>query len=51
MEWVEKLNQSMDYIEENLTKELDYEQLARVACCSSYHFQRMFTYMAGMTLS
>lgn len=51
MEWVEKLNQSMDYIEENLTKELDYEQLGRVACCSSYHFQRMFTYMAGMTLS
>ncbi len=51
MEWVEKLNQSMDYIEQNLTKELDYEQLGRVACCSSYHFQRMFTYMAGMTLS
>jgi len=41
----------MNYIEEHLTDELDYEKLSRIACCSVYHFQRMFTYMAGMTLS
>lgn len=51
MEWVEKLNQCMDYIEEHLTDGIDYEQLGRIACCSAYHFQRMFTYMAGVTLS
>ena len=51
MEWVERLNQSMNYIEENLTGEIDYEQLGRIACCSTYHFQRMFTYMAGITLA
>ena len=51
MEWVERLNQSMDYIEEHLTDEIDYEQLGRIACCSAYHFQRMFTYMAGVTLA
>ncbi len=51
MEWVERLNDSMRYIEEHLTEEMDYEQLGRIACCSSYHFQRMFTYMAGVTLS
>lgn len=51
MEWVEKLNQSMNYIEEHLADEIDYEQLGRIACCSAYHFQRMFTYMAGLTLS
>ncbi len=51
MEWVERLNQSMRYIEEHLTEELDYDQLGRIACCSAYHFQRMFTYMAGVTLS
>lgn len=51
MEWVEKLNQCMVYIEENLTREIDPERLGRLACCSSYHFQRMFTYMAGVTLS
>lgn len=51
MEWVERLNQSMKYIEEHLAGEIDYEQLGRIACCSGFHFQRMFTYMAGMTLS
>lgn len=51
MEWVERLNESMNYIEEHLTGEIDYEQLGKIACCSAYHFQRMFTYMAGVTLS
>ncbi len=51
MEWVERLNQSMAYIEEHLTGEIDYEQLGRIACCSTYHYQRMFTYMAGITLA
>lgn len=51
MEWIERLNESIHYIEEHLTKEIDYEQLGRIACCSAYHFQRMFTYMAGVTLS
>lgn len=51
MEWVERLNQSMDYIEQHLTQEIDYGELARLACCSAYHFQRMFTYMAGVPLA
>lgn len=51
MEWIERLNRAIDYIEENLTDEIDYEQLGNIACCSSYHFQRMFSYMAGMPLS
>ncbi|MDE7435943.1 MAG: AraC family transcriptional regulator [Lachnospiraceae bacterium] len=51
MEWVERLNESINYIEEHLTGEIDYEQLGRIACCSAYHFQRMFTYMADVTLS
>ena len=51
MEWVERLNQSMNYIEEHLTEEIDYEQLGRIACCSAYHYQRMFTYMAGISLA
>ncbi len=34
-----------------MTDEIDYEQLGRIACCSTYHYQRMFTYMAGLTLA
>lgn len=51
MEWVERLNQSIVYIEEHLTSEIDYERLGQIACCSAYHYQRMFTYMAGITLA
>ncbi len=51
MEWIERLNDAIRYIEEHLTDKIDYEQLGRIACCSSYHFQRMFAYMAGVPLS
>lgn len=51
MEWIERLNDAIGYIEEHLTEEIDYGQLGRIACCSSYHFQRMFAYMAGIPLS
>lgn len=51
MEWIDRLNGAVAYIEENLTNTIDYEQVGHIACCSAYHFQRMFTYMAGVPLS
>lgn len=51
MEWIERLSQAINYMEEHLTDKVDYEELGRIAGCSSYHFQRMFSYMAGMPLS
>ena len=51
MEWIERLNNAIGYIEEHLSDEIDYEQLGRIACCSAFHFQRMFTYMAGIPLA
>lgn len=51
MEWVDRLNQAIDYLEEHLSEEISYEEAARAAGCSSYHFQRMFTYLAGTPLS
>ena len=51
MEWVDGLNQTIAYIEDHLTGEIDYESLAKLACCSAYHYQRMFAYMAGVPLS
>ncbi len=50
MDWIERLNHAINHIEEHLTEEMDYERLGQIACCSSYHFQRMFTYMAGIPL-
>ncbi|HIR88737.1 MAG TPA: AraC family transcriptional regulator [Candidatus Fimimorpha faecalis] len=51
MDWLKNLNNAIDYIENNLDKEISYEEAARIACCSTYYFQRMFSYVAGISLS
>lgn len=51
MEWIDRLNKAINYIEEHITEKIHYEQLAKIACCSTYHFQRMFSYMANIPLS
>lgn len=51
MEWIDRLNQAISYMEEHLTEEISYEELGHIAHCSSYHFQRMFGYIAGVSLS
>lgn len=51
MDWVKQLNQALAYIEANLEGEIHLERAAQLACCSTYHFQRMFTYLAGIPLS
>ncbi|CAM2966518.1 AraC family transcriptional regulator [Hathewaya histolytica] len=51
MEWLERLNESIQYIESNLDGKIEYERAAKIACCTAYHFQRMFSYIAGVPLS
>jgi AraC family transcriptional regulator len=51
MDWIERLNSVINYIEESLTEEIDLEVISKIALCSPYHFQRMFAYMADMPLS
>lgn len=51
MEWIERLNNAINYIEEHLTDEIEYEQIARVAYCSAFHFQRLFSYITDVPLS
>lgn len=51
MEWLKKLSSAIEYIENNLDNEISYDEAAKIACCSSYYFQRMFTYVAGISLS
>ena len=51
MDWLHWLNEAMAYIEEHLCDEIETERLVQIARCSSYHFQRMFSYLADVTLS
>lgn len=51
MDWLNQLNDALRYIEEHLDKDIDMQQVAKLAACSSFHFQRMFSYMAGVPLA
>lgn len=51
MQWLDDMNRALDYIENNLQEKTNYEKIAQIACCSVYHFQRMFTFITGITLS
>ncbi len=50
MDWIGRLNEAIAYIENNLDGEIDYGALGRAAGCTAYQFQRMFSYMAEVTL-
>ncbi|MDQ7095744.1 AraC family transcriptional regulator [Desulfosporosinus sp. PR] len=51
MDSLKRMNDALNYIEENLTNELDFNEVARLAFCSEYHFQRMFSFLAGFPLA
>ncbi|HPE95113.1 MAG TPA: AraC family transcriptional regulator [Bacillota bacterium] len=50
MDWITGIQRALDYTEAHLTDEIDYEEAAKEACSSSFHFQRMFTMLIGYTL-
>ncbi len=51
MEWLDKLNDALTYIESNLDSEISFDKAAQLACTSVYHFQRMFSYISGIPVS
>ncbi|MCO0601263.1 AraC family transcriptional regulator [Peribacillus butanolivorans] len=51
MDLLKNMNDAIKFIEENLTNEIDFKEVARLAYCSEYHFKRMFSFLAGISLS
>ena len=51
MDSLSNMNKAMAYIEEHLTEDIDYSQISKIACCSEYHFKRMFSFLSGVGLS
>ncbi|MCI0711704.1 MAG: helix-turn-helix domain-containing protein [Chloroflexi bacterium] len=41
----------MRYIEDNLAGDIDFDRVSQLACCSEYHFRRMFSFLSGMSVS
>ena len=50
MDWIIGIQHAIDYIEDNLTETIDYEEVAKKCYSSSYHFQRVFSILCGFTL-
>lgn len=50
MEWTTSLQNALNYIEENLCNNLKYEEIAKRANCSVFHFQRIFAFLCGYSI-
>jgi len=51
MDWLNGMNRVVQHIEENLLQTISYEELSRIVGCSVYEFSRIFSFMAGMSVS
>ena len=47
MDWIIGMQKAIDYIEEHITEEIDYEMVAQQSFSSSFHFQRVFSILCG----
>ena len=50
MDWITGIQNAINYIEEHITEELDYEKIAQQSFSSPFHFQRVFSILCGYTL-
>lgn len=50
MDWITGLQCAINYAEEHILEPTDYEKIAKAACSSSFHFQRIFSTVCGCSL-
>ncbi|MBP1903566.1 AraC family transcriptional regulator [Paenibacillus turicensis] len=51
MDLLKRFNNAIEYLESHLADTIDYEEVAKIACCSIYNFQRMFSYILDISPS
>lgn len=49
MEWISAIQRAINYIEEHLLEDINYEDAAKQLYISSYEFHRAFSFLTGMT--
>ena len=49
MEWIAAIHQAITYIEQHLTEDINYENIAKQVHISGYEFHRAFRFLTGMT--
>lgn len=51
MEWADRLNRVMDYVEAHLTEDIDERAISRIAACPFSLFRKVFDQTAGVPFS
>ncbi|WP_373844779.1 effector binding domain-containing protein [Clostridium sp.] len=51
MDWFSAMNNAVEYMEDNITEKLDIDKLAKIALSSTFHFQRMYHMITGVTIA
>lgn len=51
VEWIESISKAIAYIEDNITNELNIEQIAGEVSISPFYFQKGFSMLCGFTIS
>ena len=47
-DWKSSIQIALEYIENHITEDLGAQEVAKVACMSTFYFQRMFSVLCGM---
>lgn len=50
MNFLQQMNNSLDYIEQHMDQKIDIEKIAQIAYTSKFHYQRMFNLLTGYTV-
>lgn len=51
MDWMQRMNQVMDYVEQHLCSEISGEEIAQIAACPYPIFQSSFSQITGISFS
>lgn len=51
MDWIARMNAAMEYTENNMALDIDDKEIAKIVGCPYLHFQRMFAFIAEISLS
>ncbi|MBQ7521819.1 MAG: effector binding domain-containing protein [Clostridia bacterium] len=50
MNWIQGIQNAINYVESNITEDIDFEDVSKQAYSSSFHFQRVFSILCGFSL-
>jgi AraC family transcriptional regulator len=51
MDFLRRMNEVIDYLEEHITENFDLNDVSKIVCCNVYQFGRIFSYVVGISLA